>query len=150
MPAIAAANVTYTITSRERIGRLKTIECSIAFGDAALTYPAGGVPLTLASLGLARNIKHINISDSSNGDGFVYKWDKTNNKIRIYVQGVTLSAAGAGTPDDYPVTAGVGVSTISFSAVVAGAGTYGFGAMKEFLTSVAPSATTLKVQVVGF
>ena len=150
MPAIAATDVTYTITSRDRIDRLKTVECSIAFGDAALTYPSGGVPLTLASLGLARNIKHINISDSSNGDGFVYKWDKTNNKIRIYAQGVTLSAASSGTLDDYPVTAGVGVSTISLGAVVAGAGTYGVGAMKELTTSAAPAATTLKVQVVGF
>ena len=62
----------------------KVINLTIAFGNASLTYPSGGIPLTSAKLGCPNNIVDLVIDGPSSGDGLVYKYDKANNKIRIY------------------------------------------------------------------
>jgi len=152
MAALTAADVTVTQTAKANIVETqKHIPCSIVFGDGSKTYPAGGVPMpSYASFGLKRSLDYLLLYDAANANGFVYKYDKTNNKLRIYVQGITHDAAGSGTIDDYPVTAGEGVDTVSFGLVDAGAGTYRFGGLKEMKTGDAPAAATLKAIAVGW
>lgn len=151
MANITAANVTVTASKAMIVETQKQVPVSIAFGNDTLTYPTGGVPMpTYASFGLKRSLDFLLLYDEANANGLVYKYDKTNNKIRIYVQGITHGAAGAGTLDDYAVTAGDGVDTVSFGLVDAGAGTYRFGALKEMATGDAPAATTIKAIACGW
>lgn len=96
MADIAATDVVYTInqaTNKVISGRREAI-FSIVFGNGALTYPTGGVPLTAAKLGCPNNIEEFLFMDAANANGFLYKYDATNNKIRIY-QGDNDNAADA-------------------------------------------------------
>ena len=85
MADIAAGDVTYTVTKqrKEESGN-KINSVTIAFGNSTLTYPSGGVPLTKASMGCPNAITSAVLEAANSGDGLVYKYDKTNNKIRIY------------------------------------------------------------------
>lgn len=86
MPAIAAANVTVTVNARDRLlfNKKRRVQLSVAFGDGALTYPAGGIPMPAFGLfGMKRNLDYLNIIDAT-GSGFEYRYDKTNNKIKMY------------------------------------------------------------------
>lgn len=96
MPAIAASDVTYTIS--EKALKLesghKQQSVSVAFGNGTLTYPAGGIPLTNASMGMPNALLSVDIVDAANANGFIYKYDKANNKLRIY-QGDNANVAAA-------------------------------------------------------
>jgi len=96
MPDIASTDVAYVELSRPVIdGPARTMRhLSIAFGDGALTYPAGGVPLDNGQLGMGTQLDSLLIEDADNSDGFLYKYDRANNKIRIY-QGDNDNAADA-------------------------------------------------------
>ena len=151
MADLAVTDVTATKVGKTEIGNtVKTHVMDLAFGDGALTYPTGGVPLSVAKLGLSREVHSVQIAGAP--DGFVYKWDHVNNKIQIYVQGVLVGAAGAVAMDDFPVTAAVGTDAeISVSLTnSAGAGTHRFGSLKELAATDTPAATALRVVVRGW
>ena len=66
---------------------------SIAFGDGALTYPAGGIPLpAIGALGMKKEIKRMHIEQPANGNN--YHYDHTNHKLRIFTATAT-EATGA-------------------------------------------------------
>lgn len=147
-----------TIVGRQKRGLVK-----LTFGDGALTYPSGGVPLPAkAYFGMLRDI-NLTLYDSDDATGIVWKYDKTNHKLRGYIQGVTVSAAGSATLDDYALNTTVAtadglasVMSVSLSNTV-GSGTYYLGKLKEIGdqpdasgTSMAPPATTLFAEVVGW
>lgn len=85
MAAIAAGDVAYTITKKvvHDTGQ-REVSANLVFGDGALTYPAGGVPLTKASLGLPVVLESMALVDPASANGFIYKYDSANEKIRIY------------------------------------------------------------------
>lgn len=95
MTALASTDVTVTVNARDKdighgaLSKFMGI-ATIAFGDGALTYPTGGVPLPAIGLfGLQRQVD-IGLIESPYGDGYVYKYDPTNHKILIYTSaGVT-------------------------------------------------------------
>ena len=106
MPALTAANVIVTLNPEDidrspdgRIG-MRTFP-TVAFGNAALTYPALGIPMpALGKFGFHFAIKRAYIEQPANG--FVYHFDRANHKLRIF-QGaaqaaVTCNAITAGTP----------------------------------------------------
>jgi hypothetical protein len=94
MPDIAAANVTTAVVNQHQQqvsqGRRQG-KFSVAFGDGALTYPTGGVPITKAAFGCPNVIESF-IFEGTGANGFVYKYDQANEKIRIY-QGDNNNAA---------------------------------------------------------
>jgi hypothetical protein len=102
MADIAAANVTYTedVSSRqiECLKRKRSFVFTVAFGDGALTYPAGGVPLTKAKLGCPTVLDELVLLDPASASGYVWKWDRTNNKLRGYQQTDPAAAGGANIP----------------------------------------------------
>ncbi len=154
MPALVAADFTVSQVGKAELGRQsKTVVTDLTFGDGAKTYPTGGIPLpTLANLGFRRNIESIHIPQDSSGDGFVYKVDHANHKLLIYTQGVAHGAAGAVALDDYPVTAGVGVTagvSVSFNGP-AGAQTTRIGSLKELAATDTPAATTIRCVIRGW
>jgi hypothetical protein len=96
MAAIAASDLTYTLLSRDIDGgkgkRRNLLD--VTFGDGALTYPAGGVPLTKGNLGCPNSLEEVELVNPASSNGFVYKYDATNEKLRIY-QGDNDNAADA-------------------------------------------------------
>lgn len=95
MTALASTDVTITVSDKKIWSKYRRHEVTIAFGDGALTYPAGGVPMpAFSKFGFARFIQDFQFSDMGSADGFLHKWDKTNNKIRIW-QGDNTNVAAA-------------------------------------------------------
>lgn len=98
MAAFASSDVAVAV-NREDInyeGRTKRVICTITFGDGALTYPTGGIPMPgFASFGLVRNITDIHITgNNARTTDYVYRYDRTNNKLLLYEE----EAAAAGGP----------------------------------------------------
>lgn len=84
MPDIAASDVTYTVGNRFHQPSMGYVnEVTVAFGNGTLTYPAGGVPLTKARMGCPASLDFV-LTDPGSANGFLYKFDKVNEKIRIY------------------------------------------------------------------
>lgn len=98
MADLAASDVTYTEQAKTRqiVGESRTsVVYKLAFGDGAKTYPSGGVPITKANLGLPNDIEEAIMIDSNDANGFVYKYDYENDKIRIYQGDYTNTQADA-------------------------------------------------------
>jgi hypothetical protein len=95
MADLTAANVTVTLNPEDidrspdgRIG-IRTFPV-VSFGNGALTYPALGVPMpALGKFGFNFAIKRVYFEQPANG--FIYHFDRTNHKVRIF------QGAGAGT-----------------------------------------------------
>lgn len=109
MADIAAADVTYTQVEGSQKASpsepRRSAVFDIAFGDGALTIPAGGIPLTKAKLGCPTQIDELILIDGAT-NGFMYKYDATNIKMRVYQgdsdgvadgPGVAVTAAPAAT-----------------------------------------------------
>lgn len=93
MTAITTANVTYAFLAKKVEGGSgkKCHTVSVTFGNATLTVPAGGVPLLAGLLGMPNTVTEATILDQSNADGYTYKLDLVNLKIRIYQPGASAS-----------------------------------------------------------
>jgi hypothetical protein len=66
-----------------------------------------------------------------------------------YAQGALVGAAGAETLDDFPITAGPGVTADTHLSLKAGSATIGFGALKE-IASTNSLATITGVRFICF
>lgn len=86
MADIASSDVVYVDQNKnsrscdQKVSRV----FSVAFGNGVLTYPAGGVPLLKGSLGCPNSLESLKLVDAASANGFVYKCDLANQKIRIY------------------------------------------------------------------
>ena len=88
MADIAAANVTYSFISKDKQfeGRRGfSARGTISFGNASLTYPSGGVPLTKAKIGLPRVLRSCIIMES-NAKGYLFEFDRSAETVRIFQQ----------------------------------------------------------------
>jgi hypothetical protein len=92
MAGIASTNVTVTLSKLERLGSELKAVGTIAFGNGALTYPSGGVPLPALSNFRLRSANRMFLLGGE-ASGYVYKYDQTNHKIRIY-QTAAVTPAG--------------------------------------------------------
>ena len=85
MADLVAGDVTYTLQNKAVLDSgMRQWNWKIAFGDGADTYPSGGVPLAKASMGCPTEIQSLQITDPASANGYVYKYDFVNNKVRIY------------------------------------------------------------------
>lgn len=99
MADIASGDLTFTVNQNDmswpsRLG--KRVVFSLAFGDGALTYPTGGIAIDKAKLGGFWEILALNVVESNNS-GYVYEFDKSAQKLRIYETDST-TATDAETP----------------------------------------------------
>lgn len=84
--AIPAGDVTYTVHDKIRIGKRRMSWVKMEFGGTANDlYPSGGVPITNTGLGMSQTPDSIQIIES-NGDVYLYEWDRSANTIRIFSQ----------------------------------------------------------------
>ena len=82
MTAIAASDVTYTITKREYIPGTGYINyVKIAVGDGSLTYAAGGVELTKGKMGCPNTVTRFLLEESAVTSG--YMWDYDNSAVKL-------------------------------------------------------------------
>lgn len=156
MANIAASDVTYSYdrASSSWIGaRGYSNEGTVAFGNGTLTYPAGGIPLTKASMGCPNYLESIEIIEQTVGTtGFVYRYDRTNEKLMIFSQGLLTSATG-------PAAAGAtgAVATNAAASEVAAYQVIGTSASTAYnlgplhqVSALAIAAQTLRVRAIGY
>jgi hypothetical protein len=87
MADIAASDITYTVqkTAKMEDGRRRS-NVKIAFGDGALTYPSGGIPLSsLSGAGFPNVVAEVILMDANDASGISWKYDYENNKLRGYI-----------------------------------------------------------------
>jgi len=165
MADIGATDVTYTVVKqRKEESSNKVVNLTVAFGNATLTYPSGGIPLTAGKMGAPNNIVSVVIDSPASADGLVYKYDKANNKIRLYqmaahTHNLLLKNAAVADSAGARVNAGanlLGANTGS-DITVTGAGANGGvvnsvqSALGEVASgSYAPAATSLSIEVIGW
>ena len=105
MADLAATDVTLTEQFQAMTPMGKQSIWKVAFGDGALTYPSGGVPITKGDVYCPNVIKSAKIIDADDSQGYLYKWDYENNKIKILrpnglLPGGGIASALTGTIDD--------------------------------------------------
>lgn len=105
MAHFASTDVTVTIASRDReiagaaAGRNMSI-AAVAFGDGALAYDTGGIPMpAIGSFGFRNEIK-MGLIEQPPANGFIYKYDAANRKIKIFTQGITTGSTAAGVAEN--------------------------------------------------
>jgi hypothetical protein len=171
MAYLAAANVTVTLDPREVdffAMATKVTFPSIAFGNSSLQYPALGVPLpAMGSFGMKKEIKRIFVQ-APPGDGYSYKYDKTNNTMRMYqtgagtlsgnlASGVLTMQAPTGNVANLTVDGGTALHSglLTMQAATGNVAntaltiTGAAGAESEVVTGTAIVATVLDLMVVG-
>lgn len=163
MADLAATDVSYSITKIKKLsdGR-KIVQATLTFGDGALTYPTGGVPLTKGKLGLPTSVDSFVVEDRGTS-GYAFSYDKTNEKLRAF-QGaahthpLTLKNAAVADGASARVNAGTNLLGANTGAdlTIAGGGANGgiqlstAAGGSELVNSVAPAAQTLKVTAIGW
>ena len=155
MAGIASTDVTVTISVRDRdiahgrAGKNITV-ASVTFGDGALTYPTGGVPLpAIGVFGYQREVAFVDVQQPV-GNGFDYRYDETNHKLKIRTQGfVTGSTAATACESGALVensAAAEGSARLANTAVDT---TYDMGGLIELPATIAPAAVTVKLLMFG-
>jgi len=93
MTAFATTDVTVTVSrdiGHGAIGKNLSV-ATVAFGDSALTYATGGVPMpAIGVFGYQKDIEFFQVQQP-NGNNYHYRYDDTNNKIKIYADTGTLA-----------------------------------------------------------
>jgi hypothetical protein len=86
MADLTASDVSITLDPRDRyiLGKLKMSQGSLDFGDGALTYPYGGVPMpAVGYFGMNKQVSMFDIVDAS-GVGYMFRYDQANRKIKMF------------------------------------------------------------------
>ena len=151
MPDITASDVTVTIDRKGIIARQKIHVATIVFGDGALTYPAGGIPVSDDALGFLRSTDSLQIQESD-ANGFRYEYDKSAKTIRILAQNIrTGSTAVAAAESGALVEDSNDAENADFRIPKTVIDTdYDIGPGKEVGTSHTPAATTLICEARGW
>lgn len=134
--------LTVAITRRVTAGHQHIVSGTVAFDSS---YPTGGESFTAADIGL-RTMDMVMVHQTK---GIVFEYDYTNSKILAYAQGALVGAAGAEILDDFPVTAGPGVTADTHLSLKAGSATIGFGSLKQ-IANTNDLSTITGVRFVAF
>lgn len=95
MADIAAGDVTYTDRKLEaKVGKFLHRKYRVQFGNATLTYPAGGVPLTLSKLGLTTHCQDLTCYVNVPSTQSLWVWNGSTTAPKLI--GLEVNAAGGG------------------------------------------------------
>lgn len=112
------------------------------------SYATGGEALTAADLGFPPGCTLV-LVNAHPAAGFQFEYDYTNAKLKAYVPGVAIAAAGAATLDDFALT-GTGASTArSIGLDNASTSPVRFGPLQEVANTVDLSAVTTRVTAIA-
>src|ERR1041385_753245 len=167
MANIGTADVTYTLLNQRKMSDSRNLNrVRLAFGDGALTYPAGGIPLLIGRLGCPTIVESMVIVDAGTS-GYRFQYDQDQNKL-VMLQapaqththdlflrdnvigadtvttkvGAAANKLGANTGANLTITGG-GANGGIISTTLAAA------ALSE-ASAVAIAAQTLEVEVIGW
>lgn len=154
MADLTAADVTIILPAQQRnfvrSPSKQFVLADLTFGDGVDTYPVGGVPLPdKAQFGFKKSIDFGAIEQPP-ANGFIYKYDRANHKIKIFTQGITTgSTAAADSVSGALVEDSADAETAVRAMGTAIDTTYDLGAMKEMANSIAPAQVTLSILLIG-
>ena len=80
MTDLVATDVVVSIVNKRDIENRAHNRCKLVFGDAALTYPAGGIPITKGHFGCPTIIESMKIVDQG-VSGYSFSYDQSAEKI---------------------------------------------------------------------
>lgn len=84
MADIAAGDVTYTMKNQRKMSDSRNLNrFLLSFGDGALTYPAGGIPITKGKLGCPSIIESLVIVDKGTS-GYSFMYDQSAEKLVMF------------------------------------------------------------------
>lgn len=94
MADIAAGDVTYTLLNQRKLGDHRTSNrVRLAFGNASLTVPSGGIPLTIGKLGCPTVVESLHVVDQGLS-GYVFNYDQSANKLVVLYGDYDPAAVG--------------------------------------------------------
>lgn len=84
MANIAASDVTHLVLKQRRnSGSQASNLVRLSFGNGALTYPAGGIPLSKAKLGCPVTIESMHVVDKGTS-GYNFMYDQSAEKLVMF------------------------------------------------------------------
>lgn len=86
----AISGFSYSLVSERKLDSSpgqNEFQFKLSFGDGVDTYPAGGIPLALGSLGLRNYCDSLVLAGQDTLDGYVYKFDRNALKLALYIEG---------------------------------------------------------------
>lgn len=165
MANIAAGDVTYVLKNQRKLGDSRSMNrVELAFGDGALTYPAGGIPLTIGKLGCPTVVESLVVVDKGTS-GYSFMYDQSAQKLVVWqapaqthshdlkfmasqthdaTVGLNASALGKNTATNVTVE---GVNSVTLGGVLSS--TLAAAALAQAST-VAIAAQTIEVEVIGW
>lgn len=95
MADLAAGDVTYTLLNQRKLSDSRNMNrVRLAFGDGALTVPAGGVPLSIGKMGCPVVVESLKVVDQGTS-GYVFNYDQSEKKLVILHADYDAVADGA-------------------------------------------------------
>ena len=95
MANIAVGDVTYAILKqRKNASSQNSNLVRLSFGNGALTYPAGGFPVSIAKLGCPTNVESLHVVDQG-VSGYVFNYDQSAQKMVVLRADYDAVADGA-------------------------------------------------------
>jgi hypothetical protein len=96
MPALAATDVTVVVADVAIVGRKRHTRGTVTFGDGALTYPTGGIPLPgFAAFGFVRNLETLHMyAVNERTTDYMTRYGPANGTLLLYDE----EAVAAGGP----------------------------------------------------
>lgn len=163
MADIAASDITVTILNHRRVEARSHNNIELAFGDGALTYPAGGIPLSKGVLGCPNVIESLVVYDSSTS-GYKWSYDKDNEKLvaiqapahahDLLIKGgqaaATTNVAAHYATDILGKEAATDATILGSASATKGGVISGGSGVGSQPSTVAIAAQTLKVEVIGW
>lgn len=80
MANITADDITYTILQQRKSADRNLYNFQLGFGNSSLTYPAGGVPVSIAKLGCPNIVESLTVYDKGTS-GYEWSYDAANKKL---------------------------------------------------------------------
>ena len=163
MSALVAGSVTYSLQKARKLSDSRNLNLvKLTFGDGSLTYPTGGIPLTIAKLGCPTTVESLMIVDKGTS-GYDFKYDATNKKLVMFQNAAhahdILALGGLTSSEalflDASQKFGKNAATNRTVAGANSATTGGIqsaepGANEQVPSTVAPAAQTIYVEVIGW
>lgn len=165
MADFAASDVTYTMVNQRKLGDSRNLNrVRLAFGDGALTYAAGGIPLTIGKMGCPTIVESLVVVDKGTS-GYSFMYDQSAKKLVVtqsparthdhdifLIGGLTLDAAmGLNSATLGKNTATNVTLNGANSATTGGVLSETLAAAAESeVTAVALAAQTIEVEVIGW
>ena len=161
MADIASTDVVVTLIKRNKgEDNRQLVIAKIEFGNDTLTYPAGGVPISIGAFGCRNNIDSMVIYDSGT-TGYTFSYDNVNKKIvmrnagahthNLFLKnGAVADGAGARVNAEANKLGANAGSDITVTGIATATGNGGIVGTATQPSAVAIAAQTLYVEVKGW